>query len=42
MSEIPDFYRNQANTIENAEIIRNMQSKYQRFLDNYLQKSFDE
>lgn len=42
MSEIPDFYKNQASTIENAEIIRNMQSKYQRFLDNYLQKSFDE
>lgn len=42
MTELPDFYRDQANSIDNAETIREMQSKYQRFLDSYLQKSYEE
>jgi hypothetical protein len=42
MTELPDFYRDHANSIDNAETIREMQSKYQRFLDSYLQKSYEE
>ncbi len=42
MSEVPDFYNEQAENIQNAETIREMSSKYQRFLDAYLEKSYEE
>lgn len=42
MTEVPDFYRDQGEAIENAPAIREMQSTYSRFLDAYLEKSFDE
>ena len=41
-SDIPDFYREQWEIVNKSSTIREMKSKYDRFLWAYLQKSFEE
>ncbi|MDD3145142.1 MAG: hypothetical protein PHV23_03430 [Candidatus Gracilibacteria bacterium] len=40
--DVPDFYRNQGEIINKGPIIGEMKSKYDRFLNAYLQKTFEE
>jgi len=41
-SDIPDFYKEQWEIVNKSSTIREMKSKYDRFLWAYLQKSFEE